>query len=160
MKREDVRALLKAGADAIDLQFGYGRLTEFNSLQDKAYPFAWVETLQTKTNFGGSGSTLIDEWEIVIHIAKQDRPDWLSDTYEQIVDDCDQLARKLIWQYNFVLGFDSASIIDSTTTKNIYKMVSLSGVSREPFVKMHAECLTGVILSFTLTSPDATDVCP
>lgn len=157
MKREDIRAFLKAGADAIAIHFDAGRLSEFNKVPDKRYPFAWVETLRASTDFGGSGALLIDNWTVSIHIAKKDFTDSLQDQYELIVDDCDHIARKLIWQYNIIL-YDSTAI--STTNQALYKLITLSDISREPFYKKHADCLTGVILSFTLNTPDKTDVCP
>lgn len=157
MKREDVRAFLKAGADALQLHFDSGRITEFNSMRDKGFPFAWLESLSTQTITQTSGSTLIDEWAVVIHIAKLDSADSVQDQYEAIVDACDHLARKLIWQYNVIL-YGSTAI--TTANQNLYKLVTMDGISREPFIKRHADNLTGVILSFTLITPDKTDVCP
>lgn len=157
MKREEVRAFLKAGADAIPTDFDSGRLTEFNSKRDNAYPFSWVESLRTSTNFQTSGSMLIDNWEVVIHIAMLDKADSLQNDYELIVDACDTIARKLIWQYNQILYGSSNT---STANQTAYKLITMDGVSREPFIKQHADCLTGVILSFTLIVPDRTDVCP
>lgn len=164
MKREEVRQFLKYGADAlaqmrppIGLHFDSGRLSEFNSLRGKAEPFAWVESLKTNTNISGNHYTLIDEWDVVIHIARFDKPDSLQDQYEELIDQCDQIARKLIWQYNYLL-YNSELL--STSLKDSYKLVTLDGISREPFIKKYADCMTGVILSFTLNAPDRTDVCP
>ena len=157
MKREDVRAFLKAGADAIPTDFDSGRLTEFNSKRDNSYPFSWVESLRTSTSFQTFGSTLIDNWEVSIHIAMLDKADSRQEDYEPIIDACDQIARKLIWQYNQILYGSSST---STANQSAYKLITLDGVSHEPFIKQHADCLTGVILSFTLIIPDRTDVCP
>jgi hypothetical protein len=86
-----------------------------------------------------------------------DKSDSRQEDYEPIIDACDQIARKLIWQYNQIL-YGSTGV--STANQTAYKLISLDGVSREPFIKQHADCLTGVILSFTLIIPDTTDVCP
>ena len=157
MKREDIRTFLKAGTDAIAVYFDSGRLTEFNKLSDKGFPFAWLESLEVDTDFGGSGGMLIDNWRVSIHIAKLDKFDSRQDKYESIVDACDHIARKLIWQYNLIL--QSASQI-TTANQDLYKLVTMSDIRREPFIKKHADVLTGVILSFNITSPDKTDVCP
>jgi len=157
MKREEVRAFLKAGADAIPTDFDSGRLTEFNSKRDKGYPFSWVESLRTSTDIQPSGSMLIDNWEVSIHIAMLDKADSRQEDYEPIIDACDLIARKLIWQYNQIL-YGSTEV--STANQTTYKLITLDGISRDPFIKMHADCLTGVILSFTLSVPDRTDVCP
>lgn len=157
MTRYQIRLFLQAGADAVKVYFDAGRLTEFNSMKDKGFPFSWVEELKPKTTFGGSGASLIDDWSVKIRIAKLDKPDSIQDQYESIVDDCDDIARKLIWQYNIVLQ-TSSNI--TTANQDLYKLVTLSDVSRDPFYKWGADPLTGVDLSFTLNSPDKTDVCP
>lgn len=157
MKREEIRTFLKAGADAIDIFFEAGRLTEFNKLSGKGEPFGWLHDLQTKSSFGGSGSSLLDDWSVNIRIAKIDKPDSLQDQYELLIDDCDHIARKLIWQYNVILY--SATTI-TTANQDKYKLLTLSNVERQPFIKWGADCLTGVDLIFNLNSPDKTDVCP
>lgn len=155
MKREEVREFLKEGADALKMQFDSGRITEFNKLADKGEPFAWVESLRTETDL--NNSTLIDNWDVNIHVAKFDTSDSVQDQYEVIIDACDQLARQLIWQYNVKL-YDST--LTSATNQALYKLITISGISREPFIKKHANPpMTGVILSFTLNIPDKTNVC-
>lgn len=156
MKRSEVRTFLKSGADAIPVHFDAGRLTEFNSMKDKGYPFAWLETLEPASDFGGSGATLIDDWDVAIHIGKIDKLDSVQDQYEAIVDECDFIAQKLINQYNLIL---SESTAISQTLRDLYKLVSLSSFRREPFYKKHADVVTGVILTFNLNAPDKTNVC-
>lgn len=157
MKREEIRTFLKAGADAINIFFEAGRLTEFNKVPSKGEPFGWLHELQANTSFGGSGSSLIDDWSVNIRIAKIDRVDSIQDEYENLIDNCDHIARKLIWQYNVILY--SATTI-TTANQDKYKLLTLSDVSRPPFIKWGADCLTGVDLIFNLNSPDRTDVCP
>lgn len=158
MKREAVRTFLKAGADVLNMHFDAGRITEFNKVPDKGFPFAWVEELRAASSFGGSGAMLIDHWSVKIHIAKKDSIDSNHDQYENIVDECDQLARQLIWQYNVILF---SSTVISTANQDLYKLVTLSDVNREPFYKKHSNpATTGIILSFNLNTPDKTDVCP
>lgn len=156
MTRTEVRAFLKAGADALKLQFDAGRITEFNKVRDKRMPFEWVETLEAATDFQTSGSTLIDDWTVAIHIALLDKTDSVQDEYEALVDQADYIAQQLIWQYNVKL-YDSSSVSDDNQA--LYKLITLSGISREPFYKKHADCLTGVILSFNLNIPDKTNLC-
>lgn len=157
MKREEVRAFLKAGVDAVKLSFDAGRLSEFNKVADKGFPFAWIYELQAASDFGGSGATLIDDWSVTIRIVKQDKADSIQDEYEHIIDDCDHIARQLIWQYNRILQ-TSTSI--STANQNIYKLITISQITRPPVIKWGADVMTGVDLVMNLNSPDKTDVCP
>ena len=158
MTRKQVREFLKAGADALTMHFDAGRLTEFNKIADKGFPFTWVFELKAATEFGGSGATPIDDWSINIRISKADTPDSIQDQYEEIIDDCDLFAQKLVGQYNLILS-GSASV--STDNQDLYKLITLSGINRDPFHKQHANPPTsGVDLSFNLNAPDKTDVCP
>lgn len=156
MKREEVRAFLKAGADALKLQFEAGRLTEFNKIADKKMPFEWLETLKAASDFQTSGSTLIDDWSVGIHIALQDKTDSIPSEYELLVDEADYIAQKLIWQYNVKLMDSTAT---STANQALYKLITISGIRRDPFYKKHADCLTGIELTFNLNVPDKTNVC-
>lgn len=144
MKRSEIREFLKDGADAVNLPFEAGRITEFNSFRSNEYPMAWLQTLQPSTEIVQPGYPY-DEWQVIIHIAQLDKVDSSPSEYEAIVDECDLYAQKFIKKIN-----DEVSG---------YALITLSGISREPFIKKHADCLTGVILSFNLSSPDTTNLC-
>lgn len=157
MTRSQIRTFLKAGADALSMDFDSGRVSEFASKSDKKFPFAWVEDLKASSDFGGAAN-LIDDWDVIIHIAKPDAADSLPYQYEAIIDECDNLARKLIWQYNVIL-YDSTNV--TTANQDLYKLLTLSSVNRDPFYKRYGNpVMSGIVLSFTLNSPDKTDVCP
>lgn len=146
MTRAEIRTFIESGFEALsqNMPFGSGRITEFNSERSREYPHGWLESLSTGTDIFVTQSN-IDNWNIVIHIAKKDKPDSIETDYEPIIDDCDLIAQELIKKYNAVV--------------NNSKLITMSGVTREPFIKQHADCLTGVIMSFTLTAPDKTSFC-
>lgn len=148
MKRSEVREFIRKGVEALSpqVQFGDGRLSEFNSKLNKELPFIWMESLSVSTALTEGVTLPYDSWSIVLHIAKQDKLDSLASQYEAIIDECDLLAQELITQYNFIVAG--------------YKTTTMEDISREPFIKNFTGPLTGVILSFTLTSPDTTDTCP
>jgi len=148
MTRAEVRAFVESGIDNLNqsgevIQFGSGRITEFNSTRSNIYPFCWLESLSVDTDL--INSMPFDNWNIVIHVAAKDAQDSSADQYETIVDTCDVIAQKLVKKYNDVVSG--------------YKLVTLSGINREPFIKKHADNTSGVILSFTLISPDQTNLC-
>lgn len=146
MTRTEVRALFKSAVDLLSpaVQFNSGRISEFTSQANKSYPFVWLEPLQVSTEFTTIQSP-IDSWECVAHIAKQDKMDSLPVQYEAIVDECDLIAQKLIHNLNQVVSG--------------YKLITISGVTREPFIKKISDATSGVIISFTLISDDKTNVC-
>ena len=146
MKRSEVRTFIRDGVEALPESIGFseGQLTEFNATRSNSYPFVFCETI-TNTPEITEANTTVDNYDITLHICKKDATDSVGSIYESIIDDCDDIARKLMYQYNFSL--ESAG------------NVTISSYTRTPFIKDHADCLTGVILQFTLTAYDRTDVC-
>ena len=143
MKRSEVRDFLEDGILLLtDVSYGSGRLSEFNSDRSQSYPMAWIESLRVSTSLK---QIPYDTWAIRIHISKQDTPDSVEGQYETIVDQSDELAQELIRYYDQVIAD--------------HQLITLGSITRDPFIKKHADCLTGVILAFTLTAPDKTNLC-
>jgi len=137
MRREEIRAFIKAGVDALSpsIKFNSGRITEFNSQRSNEYPYTWLESLSI------TGVT----WNIIIHVAKKDKPDSIADQYEKIVDECDYIAQQLLSQYKIQLTG--------------YNQLELLNDGREPFIHKHADDTSGVILSFEINDYSPTNVC-
>lgn len=146
MTRAEVRNFIESGINTLSpvVGFGSGRISEFNSTLNKSYPFAWLESLSNNPDIVVGVSTT-DNWEVIIHIAKQDKVDSTAAQYEAIVDECDYIAQQLQKAYNEDVSG--------------YNLVTLTGISRIPFIKKHTDPSTGVILSFTLSGPDTTNLC-
>lgn len=146
MKRRDVRAFVEQGINALSetAEFNSGKIDEFNSQPDKRYPFCWLDSIGVKSELTVNYLP-IDDWDISILIVKQDSLGSAPEEYEEIVDQCDELAQQLIYQFNNQVSG--------------YKLVTLKGISREPFIKKLADCTTGVNLKFTLNAPDTTNNC-
>lgn len=146
MKRNEVRDLIKAAVQAVksSYRFNSGRPSEFNSNRSNEYPYVWLESLSRASEFNANQMPS-DDWNCILHVANLDKVDSKADQYEAIVDQCDLIAKQIIYQLNQAVSG--------------YKLITLSGINSEPFIKKHADNTTGVILSFTLTSPDQTDVC-
>lgn len=146
MKRSEVREFIESGVEALTPAIGFnsGRISEFNSERGNDYPFVWLESLSAGVELLDSGLPY-DGWNIAIHIAKKDAAGSKPEEYERIVDECDYIGQQLVKQYNNLI------------TGN--HLVTLESISRDPFIHRHADDLTGIILSFTLNTPDATNLC-
>lgn len=144
MTRKQVYQFIKNGVDSLKLKhsFGRGRLSEFGSKANKDYPIVWFETSAMTTDLA-QNSLPIDSWDINLHIARLDREDSTHDEYECIIDECDQIAQALAFIYNTVVSGNN--------------LLTITGLTRTPFVKSIADSATGVLLNFTLTGPDTTD---
>lgn len=149
MNRSQIRAFLQAGVTAVDsnLDFGSGRISEWNSARDNTYPGVWWESIVTDSSDLTNQVLPLDEWPLRLHIGKLDSADSSAEQYEAIIDECHTLAQQLIHQYSQI------------QSNPYYSSVSITGISREPFVKKNSDRVTGVILSFTLTDPDKTNLC-
>lgn len=147
MKRSELRTFIESGVNAINpqLPFGSGRISEFNSDRNNEYPKVFFESVQEVPSDLLNNTLPADNWPIILHIGQKDEMDSLPTQYEELIDAADEVAQKLFRQYNLVLS-------DS-------EKVTISGYSRQPFVKKHADCITGVIMQFTLNIPDQTDLC-
>ncbi len=151
MKRSEIRTFVKEGVNALSpaITHGSGLYTFFNSNRAWEYPIAFHETIGSSGNVGvglsDSTNMPLDGWNVKIWIAQLTKLDAVPDDYEPLIDQCDEIAQKLTYQFNQAL--ESA------------KLVTLTGLDRTPFVKKNADILCGVILTFTINSPDKTNVC-
>lgn len=145
MTRAQVRSFLEDGIILLtDVTYGSGRISEFNSNRSRVYPMCWIESLSVTTSLTDT-QLPTDAWDIKIHVADKIGADAVETQYESLIDDCDYIAQQLIVHYNQQV--------------NGFKLVTLTGISREPFIKKHADSLAGVILSFSLNAPDTTNLC-
>ena len=146
MKRREVKAFIESGIKALSetAAFNTGKLDGFNSQPDKRYPFCWLDSIGVKSELTVNYMP-VDDWEISIYIVKQDALGSAPEEYEEIIDQCDELAQQLIYQLNNQISG--------------YKLATLKGITRTPFVKKLADCTTGVNLTLTLTAPDTTNNC-
>jgi hypothetical protein len=148
MTRLEVRTFIKQGVQSLspDLSFDSGLYTFFNSNRSWSYPLVFQETVPigvTSTSIEFQAPT--DDWDIVLWISQKGAVDMVPSEYEPLIDQCDEIAQKLMYKYRNVIAG--------------YKLVTLNSVSRTPFVKKNADCLAGVTLRFKINSPDKTNVC-
>jgi len=147
MERSVVREFIKSGVDYLNqsIPFNSGRLTEFNSNRSNEYPFVWLETLTHKEDITVSGGANTEDWAIILRIVFKDSIDSSPEQYEVLIDQADELARRL------------KKIFDSKLQSS--KLVTLISLSYTPVIKVHADCVTGVDLSFTLQTYDNSKLC-
>lgn len=146
MTREEVRSLIESAVHETNpaYRFNSGRITEFNSDRSNVYDYLWLESLSRETDIDDQQRPF-DNWNCVLHIAGIDKMGSSPKEYEAIVDRCDTIAKRFTYRLNQVVSG--------------YKLLFLSTVTCEPFIHKQADNTSGVILSFTLSMIDQTDVC-
>lgn len=144
MTRREVKTFIQAGINALNqgIAYGTGRISEFNSDRMLSYPHIWLEPLIKSTNIENQ-ILPYDTWTVKLNVAKKDAADSAPDEYEDLVDDCDAIAGELLIKLNQIVSG--------------YKTVRLDNIGTVPFIKKHADCLTGVVLEFSIIAPDTTN---
>ena len=150
MTRKEIATFIEDGVKLLSpkTDYGRGRISEWNSDREHNYPKVWqVSTDNDGTNTQFSPTlTPVDSWPIELRIAFKDSQASTEEQYEDLVDEADRLAQKLIYNLN--------QIVQTTP------LVNISGIKRAPFIKKNADDITGVILTFTIESVDLTSNCP
>ena len=147
MKRSEVRTFIRDGVNSLTpvLDYSEGQITDWNAQRANQYPGVLLVLETTDSDIPDSNQPLLDTWPIKLLICNKDALDSTPDIYEGIVDQCDEIAQKLIYKYrNIISG---------------YKLVTISSFKREKFIKQHADCLTGIELTFNIINQDTTNVC-
>jgi hypothetical protein len=78
MSHASVKLLLQDVAKSLadNVQFGYGRRSEFNMNEKKRYPFIWLLPLTASRRFTGNNNpTKTRTWNVNIVFMDQDRAD-------------------------------------------------------------------------------------
>lgn len=148
MTRAELREFVREGVEDMvpPLEFNEGQISDFAANRSHNYPVALLLLDSTDTKI--TDSAPIDTWKVILYVADLDKMDSLPIVYEDMVDRCDDIARRLIYKYrNIISG---------------YKLVTMESVLRERLIKtpiLSPDCLTGVMLTFDVIAPDQDDVC-
>lgn len=156
MSHQSVRILIRDVALTIadNINFVYARLTDFNQIRNKQYPFFQLEPLKSQANFNASNVTLTRTYPIVVNIYKLDAMDGTEDETTQILDETDVLCDQFIRLMNKI------SMNEDTTIKVSTDTIVLSGIRFDPFIKTFtADVTSGFKVSFNMEVPDDFDYC-
>ncbi len=147
MKRSEIRMFIRTGVNSITpaLDYSEGQITDWNANRSNEYPGILLVLEETDTDIPTTTTIQVDQWDIKLIIANQDRLDSTPDLYEAIIDSCDEIAQKLIYKYR--------NMVDG------YKLMTIENINRKKFIKKYADCLSGVELVFNLYNQDQTNVC-
>lgn len=143
-----VRLLIEAVAKSLadDIQFTYGRTSDFNQMTDKKYPFITLDPLQATPQYATNGTTnYMKAWVCNMAFYELDQKGSTQEEYTPILDEMDSYVDKFLNKLNFYT--------DNSDT------LLLQGINQQPFVKATADVLTGYILTFTLFAQDNFEYC-
>lgn len=152
MSHKGIRLLLEDTAKSLgdDIQFDYGRTSDFNLLRDKRYPFISVSPLTVNAFFAvNNASNYSRSYQVQIAFYQLDNDASTQEEYALILDEMADLADKFINKINTYIQGDCIGSDDLTIT----------GISMQPFIKVTADVLTGYIMTFTAQVADNFNYC-
>ena len=148
MSHQSVVLLMKDVAESLadNVQFGYGRRSDFNLIQSKNPPFIWLLPLTANPIYTNNNNTenYQKAWNCIVFFAEQDSDSSTETEYKPILDTTDELLDKFVNRLNdFYLSNQDA--VGPLTIRNL---------SQTPFFKSDAGVFTGWFLSFQLVVSD------
>jgi hypothetical protein len=152
MSHKGIRSLIEDVSKSLgnDIQFTYARTSDFNILRDKRYPFISLDLLSSTPIYAVDGiRNYMNRWACSMAFYELDSEASDQEQYAPLLDASDDLTDKFINKLNF---YAYGHCIDSD-------MITISGITKTPFIKATADILTGFLLSFTIQVNDQFNYC-
>lgn len=153
MTHESVVTLLEDVAKSVgDNQFGYGAFEDFNSIQNKSFPFIWLYPLEGE--FVGTDSKLSSsiDFDVKINVLVLDSVTGAEFETAQAWDKGFQVMEAFIHKLDEFL-------LDSETGDINSDLVHLDRVRFKAGRKATGDAMTGWELTFTMTVPTQFEYC-
>jgi ATP:corrinoid adenosyltransferase len=151
VSHKGIRVLLEDTARSLgdDIQFDYGRTSDFNQLRDKRYPFISVSPLTASASYTVNNVfNYAKTYQVSAAFYQLDREDSGQDQYALILDEMNALADNFINKLNYYMETCLSS-----------DELIITGVSQQPFIKATADILTGYIMTFSVQVTDDFNYC-
>lgn len=142
-----VRLLLQDVAKSLadNIQFGYGRHSEFNILQGVSYPWRWLLPMTAQPQFAVNDVEHYQKvWNIAMLFFDKDAFDANAPMSTEILDAQDAGVDAFIHRLN-----DWSMKLQDTVGA-----ITLRGFNQQPFYKDDAGIHTGWLLTFQIITPD------
>lgn len=148
MSHKGIRALIEKASLSLrdDIQFSYGRTSDFNLIRNKQYPFVTCDTLTSSASFSDNNVlNYTKTWSASMAFYMLDNAESIADEYSLILDDTDKLVDQFIQKINNALNDEDGVLI--------------LNMNQQAFIKATSDILTGHLLSFQIQVPDNWDYC-
>ena len=149
-----VRTLIEDTLKSIDdsVLFAYARASDFNSIGIKEDKRVRLDPLRQSLEYSDSYN-LSKRYTVGMVFYKLDSMQGAEEETASILDEMDLLSDSFINKLNlFSLSEDST---DELSTQNS----EILSISKEPVIKVTAECCTGWVVTFSFIVPDTFDYC-
>lgn len=152
MSHQSVVRLIEHTAKSIgqNIQFGYGRRSDFNIIPDKSDHWIWLLPLTANPRYALNDVEMYQkQWNCIIIFLKHDPTDSTEVQYKPILDTLDKTVDTFIHRLNdwYLKQSDEVGA------------VTLSGFQQSPIFKQDAGSHTGWFVSFQMVTDDSFDYC-
>jgi hypothetical protein len=129
-----------------NIQFGYGRRSDFNLQNSPFEPWVWLLPLTANPIYTNNNNTenYQKQWNVIILFARMDQTGSTEKESKQIMDVTDELADKFINRLND-WSYKKSDVVGAITIRNF---------SQTPFIKSDADIFTGWFVSFQMIVSD------
>ena len=148
MSHRSIRLFIEDTAKSLrtDVQFTYGRTSDFDVMRDKKYPFITLDPLTSTPQYAIDGVyNYMKSWSCEMAFYQLDKAGSDQKEYSLILDELDLVVDNFLNKLN-KYSYDSDTI-------------TIQGISQRPFIKATADILTGYLLTFTIQAQDDFDYC-
>lgn len=134
-----------------DIQFGYGRRSDFNLTDKKREVFFWLQPLTSTPSFTTNNNTegFQKTWNCILLVLAKDQTDSDEKQFKPIMDRTDELLDKFIHRLND-WSMKATDTVGAVTLRNF---------QQNPIIKGDADIFTGWVLSFQITTSDDFEYC-
>lgn len=153
MSHKGIRLLLEDTAKSLgdDIQFDYGRTSDFNLIRDKRYPFILVLPFDVTASFTVNNTyNYIKVYQVASAFYQLDREDSDQSQYALIMDEMNELADKFVNKLNFFI--EKCNDLDSDT-------IVITNISQSPIIKKSGDIVSGYMMAFNLQVSDTFNYC-
>lgn len=151
MSHLSVRTLLGDVAKSLDdsVQFGYGRRSEFNMIDNKKYPYIWLLPLSASRRFINNNTTKTRTWNVQLVFLDVDKADANEDQTTEIHDTLDIVVAKYMQALDdwYERSYDTVGAL------------TIQNDNQQPFYKDDAGIHSGWLLTFQLVVSDDFNYC-
>lgn len=154
MNHKAVRDLLNDTLKSLDpsVSFGYGRLSDFNKIRDKKYPYVWSDVVSRADSYTDNAINLTNTYTVTLSFLDKDETANDENQTNPILDAMSNLSESFIHKLN-LSDFDESELATLTS------MIQITNIQHTRVIKDHADILSGWVVSFNLITPDDFDYC-
>jgi len=147
MSHLSLRTLLSDVAKSLadNIQFGYGRRSEFNMIENKRYPYIWLLPLTGGRRFLNDDGTRTKTWNVSLVFLDLDREDSNEKQTADIHDKLDVFVDRYLEQLD---TWYLRTQVDEVGT------ITIRGDNQIPFYKDDTDITSGWLVTLTVTLSD------